>query len=531
VAPAWQIWMLAAAAPLQLAVAYWWFRGPRLEGTRYWVSGLFALNGLATATEATNLLMAEPLGFVKGVGRVSSIWTNFALFGLGLVALRLHERRRTAYLAIVGVFGLSLAVASPFEYMRRAFENTAFTDSIQRQSLSYAIFAGAAGLAYRAGEAEQPRRSLWVLALAGIVFRFAELSIAFNSPPSVDWNPAAPLETYESVMRPLWLVATVGAFGSMLVHRSRGAAVDRPNLYDGAILLFLGGFIFGAGRGAGQIGSLVAFFSLGFVRPLVFLGVQNQLLDGSFRGTGRWRALRSGGIVFVWVLVGLPVGYLMELTSLSSFLIGLGLGVLAISGLHISARLQAHPQEHGSERGEQDTAPEEPDWPLEPDRVALPDDWKQQIQTGYETYYDLPAQARDNVDELARWQCIVLALWAAPDGDEIPPYERTTPGLHFLTHCPYSSIGPEIARTNDRAEAIVDELDLARPKAASLHGDEPLIESSLGQAEGLSSPRAKSYELTELGDLVAEALRDQVGLAESDDEQILLVLGEGYADA
>lgn len=527
-APAWEIWALAGTAFLQLAVAYWWWRGPYLEGSRTWVSALFGLNGLGTLSKALRLTLDSRLALVDALGSVAESWTNFALFGLGLVALGVHRRRSVVPKALLGLYALFFVLYTPFEFLYVAFESPrpALPFSFQATTLSLAIIAGALGLIWRTRSAHRTEDVLWVLALAGIGFRYAELALTFSPPAEfLDQLTIASSTPVGNLGRALRLVAMAAAFGWLLLRRYREPRPARPRLYEISILLVGAGFLFGGARILSSGSDLVIYFSLGFVRPIVFLGVQSQMTETPFWETRQWSHLRTGTIVFLWVLIGLPLGHILQLTSLSSILVGLSLGVLVLGVLR-TASPPPRPEEPST------TGPQEPDrdWPLEDERVALPDDWRRRVEDGYELYRSLEQSTRDEVDGLARWQRIVLALHAAPEDSQVPPYERTTPGLHLLTHCPYASIGPEISRANERADRILDEVDLERPRTASLDIEEPLIEGSLGQAEGLSSPRVKSYELTEIGEQVARRLREELGLEDLDDADVRRLVGEGYAN-
>jgi hypothetical protein len=57
VVAAWEFWLLSVLGVLQLYVAHRWWTGPHLEGTRFWVAALFALNGTYTVLRLSNTLL------------------------------------------------------------------------------------------------------------------------------------------------------------------------------------------------------------------------------------------------------------------------------------------------------------------------------------------------------------------------------------------------------------------------------------------------------------------------------------------
>lgn len=293
-------------------------------------------------------------------------------------------------------------------------------------------------------------------------------------------------------------------------------------------MLLAAGFLFGAARHVASVPALFSFLTLDLLRPAAFVGVQALLHPRPFRETQQWAELWQGAIVFVWVLLGFPFSRLLGLSPVAAAAASLGFGVLAVALVAVVGRERRGAQAPSSRANPGAEEEGGPDWDLDTDRVSPPDDWRERLDAGYEAYRSLDEGTRAAIDDLARWERIVLALEAAPETDGLPPYERTTPGLHLVTHAPYASIGPEIRRTNDRAGRILEQFGIPADRSLE-RADEPLVEGSMGPARGLDSPRAKSYELTEEGREVARRLRE--GLDVPDEVDLLQVLGEAYGDA
>lgn len=185
--------------------------------------------------------------------------------------------------------------------------------------------------------------------------------------------------------------------------------------------------------------------------------------------------------------------------------------------------------ETGADQGTRGPGATPGDWPLEHDEVTLPGDWADRTSENYHLFRKQPEGVREGLADLARWERIVLTLDGAPEREGLPPYERTTPGLHFLTHCPYSNIGPEIDRANERAESILEDFELETGSGMA-YTDPDLVEGRLGRAEGLDSPRVKIYELTDVGERVAARLRDELGLGDEDPTEVERLVAEGFGD-
>lgn len=531
VALTWETWALAGLGLLQFGVAYWWWRGPWLEGTRGWVTALFALNGASSLFTAAEL--AADAALAASASGLASVGTNVALLGVGLVGLGWNERRPRAHQATLG---LEVVIAALAAAGLVAAESGASAPALlagighrhlRSLSLTLAIVAGAAALLHR-GRSRGDVAGPWLLAMAAVTFRFAELGAAFFNPARFVPDDRGLLATAGQMAPSLWLPVMAAAFMGLAWIRLRRDDLQDALFHDLALVLLAAGFFFGLARNSYDVPPLFAYLTLDLVRPAAFVGLQALLHPAPFRRTRQWAQLWQGSIVFVWVLAGFPLSRLLGLGTPSAVASSLGLGILALGLVIVLGRSRRRSaRDPSSPRGATGADDRGPDWPLDPERVSLPGDWEDRVASGYEVYRDLDPSAQAALDDLARWERVVLALHAAPEGDRLPPYERTTPGLHLVTHAPYSSIGPEIKRTNERADRILDELGVAVQGDPS-HQDEALVESTMGPAEGLSSPRVKSYALTDLGREAAQALAEQVDV----DEDVLLdVLGEGYRDA
>lgn len=536
----WEAWALGGLGALQFAVAYWWYRGPYLQGTRGWVTALFALNGVSSIGAAAQ--MVPPLaagGVAQALTSATATATNLALLGVGLVALgwpRRRPRLNRGLLLVVGTLAAVAVVGQPLMILGAySLPDTPFWDgtfrALQSLTLTVAVAAGAAALISWA-RSSQKDAGIWLLALGGITIRYADLGTGFfNLDRFERFLTASGLTRLGAPALSTWLPMMVTASAVLLYVRLTRDDVPDRRLYDLTLVVLGAGFLFGLARELGTTPPLVQYLTLDLVRPAVFVGVQALLHPSPFHETRQWTELRRGSVVFVWILLGYPISLLMGLPPAAAVAASLGFGVLAL-GLVIALEETVGdesptPSEAPVSGGGDDASP---DWPLEPERVSLPEGWEARVAEGYEAYQALAPHVRERLDDIPRWQRLLLALEAAPEGDRLPPYERTTPGLHLVTHAPYPTIGPEIARTNERAEAVLEEMGMDPKRAAPRNGD-PLVEGRMGPAEGLSSSRAKAYEVTDLGAAVARRVAKRVGLDDLDDETVLAVLGEGYRDA
>lgn len=518
----WETWTILFLAGLQLAVAYWWWRGPTLEGSRWWIVALFALNGAATVLNLGRRFGAELV--LDATGGFLDRWSNFALLGFGLLALdvrRRWTRPRRAFLAAVGL----LMVAGTGVWMAARLgplSKPPWTRLATFHSLLLAIVVGSAALLRRFLTWDEGQSPLWGLALAGIGLRYAELSVWLTLPGELP---------------PTWTgwVSFTASFGMWIALLSVVAAIvvgvwryarDRPQrartTYQLALALLLAGLLFGAGRSVDpDVTYLGVVFTLALVRPLVFAEVRSRLAGGHLWTSSIRTTLARGSCAYLAVILGLALATAIGLGFQGAHLTGAGLlplGVLAGDFL-----LRRTPDLVSSTDEERNTGDE--DWPLDPDEVTLPPDWRERLEAGRRRFRDLDPAVQDALAGLAHWQRILLVLEGTPDGDDLPPYERTTPGLHFRTHCPYASIGPEIRRANERARSIAEDLGVkSGPGSRSL----ALVDEAWGRAQGLDSPRVKHYELTPLGERVAAALREEIGLGDADPEDVARVVGEGF---
>lgn len=525
--PAWETWTLLWLSAFQFAVAYWWWKGPRIEGTRRIVTALFALNGIVTLRPV--LLPYLPGdAYVKGVTGLADNFTLVLMVMFGAAGLDVSGRfRRARKLGGAGLL-VAYALLSPFWFMSKlgAFSMPTWdvlaTTGVQL--LAGILVAGA--IVPRLRQPASRQRDAWLLALAGVGLRFAEFSMAELFPTSlVRGLPESGWFVAQHALRVGMAAAVVGALAALIVPYFRD---EEPGLvHDASLALLLGGLVLGAGRriGRGDFPSLI--FSFAFLRPLAFAGSQVRLSEGPWQRSRPVRNLVRGGLLFFASLAAVHLGTFW----LAAPPAALGFGAaLAVMGIPVIRRFDPAPEAPSKPRGD---VPEgdssegaHRDWPVEEDRVALPDGWQEELRAREEAYRELPEDVQGRLDDLARWQRIVLALDGAPEADELPPYERTTPGLHFATHCPYSNVGPNISRANERWEGILEELGVPGPDLSP--GEEPLIEGSWGRAEGLDSPRVKWYRLTELGEEVAAQLREDLGLGDRDAGEVTALVGEGF---
>lgn len=528
---AWEVWTLWWLAAFQLAIAYWWWKGPRLEGTKFWVTGLFALNGVGEVLRG--ILEVTGWGMLHATSTVLDRWTNLFLLAIPLAALDLDGRWKRVRYGILGAFAVGIAIVTPDIFLNRLAEYSLWSYMtppgwavIYTTPLWGAVALTVPALGYRLVHEDGARQVAWGLALGVLALRFGEFAL-FYSPDSLRtllFGPGRDLARMASdFLRAGGLLAMVAAFVGLLVIRVRRE--DPEPIMDLAILLVLAGFLFGAGRPGGSQAVLVSFVTLAFVRPVGFFAAQTRLRETPILATRPGRFVAAGAGLFGASLVGVLVGQAWDQPLVRSLLIGAAFLLFSYPAVRwIDRRFMSLPAD------ERPPPSNERNWPVDEDNVTLPGGWQSQLEEGYEAYRSLPADVRDRIDDLVRWQRILLALHGAPKGGQMPAYERTTPGLHLATQAPYAEIGPEIGRANERWEAILGEHGVERPNPAP-DRDEPLIRSTYGRAQGLDSPRVKIYELTDLGEKVAEQLIGQVGLDGTDPANVRKLVGEGFGEA
>jgi hypothetical protein len=521
-----EAWLLAGLGVLQLGVAVWWWQGPNLRRTRAWVTGLFALNGLATLLAALGELSGWPSLLPVLVDR----WSNVFLVGFGLVALRAGDRMRwPGRLLVIAAGAVTVAFTAARIQGQWTGMPTQWTRTARNITLWPAIVVGGLALVAATRRAHEDGARLWMLLLAGVGIRYSELTavIAPIADPSAiladTW-----LKSLTMGLRLLAFAAMFAAAASLLARRRNPDRIADLRFYDLSLILVLSGFLFGFARTLSpNISESTVYFSLALVRPLVFLGVQARLGPTRWGEGSRSAWLRAGAGFFV---CGALAGLLAPLFGFQGLGVWpfLGIGGLVGGMLAPRLRLPAFPdQATTAEASQEEASVSDIVAAIETDRVQLPDDWRQRLADACEGYRKLPTDVQEGIEGMARWERILIALDGAPAGGELPPYERTTPGLHLRTQCPYASIGPEISRTNERADRILAQFGLREGEGAPV-GEAPLVTSTFGSAEGLDSPRAKSYELTPLGERVAERLREEVGLADLDPAEAGPLVGETF---
>lgn len=533
-AAAWEVWTLWWLAALQIAVAYWWWRGEHLEGTRFWVTGLFVLNGVAIALTGGFDLFEVPI--LKAFKAAADRWTNLFLFAISLVALiPIRNRRalRFGFFGLIGIATAGLTVATP---------DIAMNAMANAQGLSYRtpewfvllyeapLWAGAGLILWAAArrlETEEGGvRAAWALGLGVLAVRFGELVGLWGVDSVLRLGTMASTGEIASVgvlalniFRAGASISLFAGFAVLLRNRLRHRSIDPA--FDLVLLLTLGGLLFALGFQGVSLG-LIAFFTLATIRPVGFVAARARLGSRTFLEDPKGRLVLVGALLYLLSVVGVAAGTALGTPPLQALLIGSGITLLIAPGARWAlARL---PDEAAPSVGAPGAPP---DWPVETDRVTLPDDWEDRLEDGLRSFADLPAQVREELAALARWQRLVLALRGAPEGNPLPAYERTTPGLHLVTQCPYADVGTEIKRANERWEPILEELGLEAPGAVS-DPDEPLVRSTWGRAEGLESSRVKIYELTDFGEKAGDAIAAAVGLGDQTSTEVAEVLGEAF---
>lgn len=527
-ASVWEIWGLAALSILQFAVAYWWWTGPHLEGSRGWVSALFLLGGLTTLQNSILGVPALESTVVDGLGGYTDRGSNLCLLAFGLLALNPQKSRPSKwFLGIVAsAFAISLPFMVPGQFLM-AGSSPDWALFLFNLPLWLAILVAAAALIKLTKKSDRAETGLWLLALSGIGFRFAELT-TWLAPGKFGnlMEGLNGLNLLDNLLQLAGFPAMLIAFSWMLWRRASGDTSHLGETYDVSLVLVLSGFLFGFARVLSDETAFAVFFSMALVRPLVFLTVQWKIQDQPLRDTTQWRHLRTGGSALGASLLAIPLGGLFGMGVGGSVLVGAMLAALALVINRISTPTKKTQQ---GQRQRKVPGPVE-NLPLDSDNVPLPDDSRERVRKGLDAYRRLSDRARSSLTSLARWERILLALYAAPEEGQLPPYERTTPGLHFVTHTPYASIGSEVTRTNERVDQILQRMGIEQPSPGG-NPSEALIESKMGHAQDLDSPRVKSYALTDLGVVVAEEILEDSGLADIDKNELIQVLGEGYAEA
>lgn len=523
---AWEAWTLVLLAGLQLYVAYRWWTGSALPGTRGWIAALFLLNGAATVLQLVPRLDGPAFGGF--LASVASRWTNIALLGFGLAALDIDDewtrprRLLAAPLALVAVGGI---YASWLGHVGTAPD---WKKLVGGQVLLLAIVVGAAALVRRARRWGQDPNPVWGLALGAVGLRYAELAAWLSSPPKVPDPALGAIAFSNDVLKLLALVAMAAAGLVLLAWYLRDPPTYRRGTYE-LMLAFLGaGFLYGAARAIGDPSWFAVVLTFTLVRPLAFLEAQARLDDARLWTHPSGRAVRLGACSLAAVLLGVGIAAATGFTTDGRLLVG---GALLPFGAWLGHAVDAELYRSSSPLGPSpsDGSVDDPHWPVDADRLPLPEDWEDRLAEGYRAYRALPDEVRQAVDDLAYWERLLLALEGAPEGDKKPPYERTTPGLHLQTHCTYASIGPEIQRANERADVIAaaHDVDTPGPGGAKMG----LVEDSYGRAQGVDSPRAKFYRLTPLGERVAAAVRERVGLGDEDPADVARLVATGFREA
>lgn len=520
---AWETWTLLWLSALQFAVAYWWWKGPFLEGTRGWVTALFALNAVVTLRPVIGPAFQDPAVWFE-VAATADRYTLVTLLAVGTTGLGLQDRFPRASRTALGTILLVFLVLTPYWFLLALAGESlpAWNNFLMTATQLVAGIAIALGIVVRARRPPSAARDAWLLALAGAGLRYADLSMKELFPTVlVEGMTGSGFWIPNQLLRVVMVGALVAAFAALLLPYFRDATT--PSLaHDASLAFLLGGLVLGAGRALGPGNFSALIFSFAFLRPLAFVGSQVTLEEGSWDRSSQPRRLALGAALFAGSVVAVQIGDAWATSVPAALGFGAAVVVVAVPLLRrVDVPVPALPE---TQPGDGDRGR----WPIEEERVALPDDWERTLEERLEAYQELPPGTREALDDLTRWERITLALDGAPDGNPLPPYERTTPGLHFTTHCPYSSVGPTISRANDRAGAIRDEMDIRPPDSPT--GDESLVEGSWGRAEGLDSPRVKHYELTPLGERVAAALRERVGLGDADPGEVAQVVGEGFGD-
>lgn len=507
---AWDTWVLLWAALLQFVIAAWWWRGPHLAGSRIAGAALFALNGSAVALRVVG---SNPILTVAG--EIVDRLTNVALVG---VALALFGLGRGTKAALIFAAAATQAAAIGLG----AFLGTQpFVDLLLEAALLASMAIVIAWWAIRPhGEA-----AAW-LVVAGLSVRFADIAAAQFVPNLLRTAPATDPWLLFQVVAHAAIVAGLIAVVTLALIRNRRGSIQAREAAGAAIALTLAGALFGAAR-VDLFRDLPIAFTFLVARPLAFVAAQ-EVMDGRplVSSSRRWRILAAGGLACaISTSLAAAAGVAYGVPDFAAFLIGVGCVGLAFPFLRRLVDI-VEPPKRDTLTARSPSAIRISG--IESDRVTLPPGWEDQMRADYRNYLALDDSSRRGLDSLSRWERLFLALACCPPlTSPGPSYWRTTPGLHFATHCPYSNIGPELARTNARTGAILESLGL---RAAPL-GSEPLVTSTWGTAEGLRSGRVKAYALTPLGVEVAGRIQERAGVGPLPPDLLRKVLAEGFAHA
>lgn len=516
---AWETWLLTVYAVFQAAVAVWWWKGPYLPGTRGWGAALFGLNGFATFTAA----VADPGTVFRNLGNVADIWTNLCQLGFIAAALPALPRMGTTRWPILIGCVLSLSAASWGIFV--ADLPPGWVALTQELPFLLAMVLAAPAIALQARSPSGPLRRAWLLVLGVLVFRHAEVEMVYFVGAFLEsgFGSAWPI-VVDTWLRLVAFASSLAAFAFLLLAWRRERTRDRAEL-EIALVFVVSGFILGALFVQGGAPETAIWFTLGLVRPVAFLAAQARLAEESLFDRRETRAVIAGTFVLAFALAGLLGAQgLWGLSERMALLSAVGFAFLGFPVARWvyerSAREKTLPTSPPSKAGT---------WSIEHERVPLPSDWRERVEAGQAAFRASPPGVQDSLKRLARWERIILALDAVPPGTAMNAYERSTPGLHFVTHGAYASIGPEIRRANARWQSILDELGLPRPKVLK-DSDEALVVGTWGRAEGTESARARVYDLTPLGRTVAARLRERAGLTGVTPADLARVLGESFGD-
>jgi hypothetical protein len=458
------------------------------------------------------------LASLSTASSVVDAWTNVLLLGLTMTALGLRQRSRILHdlalaASIIGV------LASSWAYLVGGWP---WTTPVVEAPLLGAMVLNGLYLARRSvGPTTEDRG--WFLASAILGMRFAELASSVFLKGLLHRPFAATAEALVSdAERSFAFLFLIAAF-VMLVKRARTADGEERAFVEAGIGLLLAGFLVGVARvDAASVQSLI-FFTLGFARPIAFLLIQDQLDGTQALRSVRSRMALAGGVIFVAGTAGLALSSsFWDLPPWADLAMA---GGLALWAFPFASRWAGQARAREAPTGLASPSVPPRTWGLDSEKASLPPNWEQMVSGNYEAYLAAPEGVRRHLRDLTRWQRILLALNAVPD-DQPRAYDRSTPGLHLSTHCPYASIGPEVHRTNARYQAVLDDLEIDAPKLPT--GKDSLIQTTSGRAEGLRSHRASLYRLTPLGRKVAAKLSDRLDWAGADESRIARCLGEEF---
>lgn len=519
---AWELWLLVVYALFQGAVAAWWWRGPALAGTRAWGAALFGLNALATLAMAVgDATGIEPFG---DAGAVADVGTNLCQLGFALAAIAPYARLERIRLPILVLAALALLLVTPALFSQGVLPDD-WGPPLQEGPLVLAMSLTAVALVAWSRRPPSPERSAWVLVLGALAMRHAEIELVYfryATGPQV-------IHAVHGVMQVVALVSTLAALALLAWPRARASGGPGAREIEVAIAFVASGLLLGFSN-LTQIGPRTAvYFSLGLVRPAVFMIAQSRLAGERVLARRDVAVTLAGGVIVAFSLLGLLVaGLLWRLALLPSLAVTIGFAGLGFPlGRWVFDALGARREAQGG-AGVRSSPGEAADPGVAFAAVPLPPDWRDRVASSREAHARLPPAARARLARLARWQRLVLALDAVSAGALPNAYERTTPGLHFVTHCPYPSIGPEIRRLNARWRVVLEELGIEPPNLV-LDPGQVLVAGTWGRAQGLDSGRARIYALTPVGREVARALREGAGLVDLSPGEVAAVVGEAWA--